>query len=58
MPLPGKPSREANDNVFVAGAAAAQAAYVVTQGRDLLAPQKPFGIQVVTPAQLIRALRL
>jgi hypothetical protein len=45
-------------NVFVAVAAAAQAAFVVTQDRDLLALQKPLGIEIVTPAQLIHALRL
>ena len=47
-----------DDNSFVALAAAAQAAYVVTPDRDLIALQKPLGIQVVTPAQLIRTLRL
>jgi len=30
----------------------------VTQDRDLLALEKPFGVRVVTPVQLIRELRL
>jgi predicted nucleic acid-binding protein len=42
----------------VASAAAARAAFLVTQDRDLLDLQRPFGIQVVTPVELIRALRL
>jgi putative PIN family toxin of toxin-antitoxin system len=58
MPLRGKLSRDPTDNVFVASAAAAHGAFLVTQDRDLLELQKPFGVQVVTPVQLIRALRL
>ena len=58
VPLRGKLSRDPTDNVFVASAVAAHAAFVVTQDRDLLALQKPFGVQVVTPVQLIQALQL
>ena len=58
LPLPGKLSRDPDDDVFVAAAAGAQAAFLVTQDRDLLALQKPFGVPVVTPVQLIRELRL
>ena len=58
MPLRGKLSRDPTDSVFVASAVAARAAFVVTQDRDLLALQKPFGVQVVTPVQLIQALQL
>ena len=58
LPLRGKLSRDASDNLFVASAAAAQAAFVVAQDRDLLALQKPFGVQVATPAHLIQALQL
>lgn len=58
LPLRGKLSRDPDDNVFVASAAAARAVFLVTQDRDLLALQKPFGVQVVTPVQLVRALRL
>jgi predicted nucleic acid-binding protein len=45
-------------NVFVATAAAAKAVFLVTQDRDLLLLQKPFGVGIVTPVQLIRELRL
>ena len=58
LPLRGKLSRDPADNVFVASAAAAHAAFLVTQDRDLLALGKPFGVQTVTPVELIRTLRL
>jgi uncharacterized protein len=58
MPLRGKLSRDPDDNVFVASAAAVQAAFLVTQDRDLLVLGKPFGVRIVTPVELIRELRL
>jgi len=60
MPLPGKCklSRDPDDNVFVASAAAVQATFLVTQDRDLLVLGKPFGIRIATPVELIRELRL
>lgn len=58
MPLRGKLSRDPDDNVFVASAAAVRAAFLVTQDRDLLVLEKPFGVSVVTPVELIRQLRL
>ncbi len=58
MPLTGKLSRDPDDNVFVASAVAARAALLVTQDRDLLALEKPFGVRIVTPVQLLRELRL
>ena len=58
MPLSRKLSRDPDDNVFVATAVTARAAFLVTQDRDLLVLQKPFGVEVVTPVQLIRELRL
>ena len=58
MPLSGKLSRDPDDNVFVATAVAAGAAFLVTQDRDLLDLEKPFGVTIVTPVQLVRELRL
>ncbi len=58
MPLQGKLSRDPDDNVFVASAAAVQAAFLVTQDRDLLVLGRPFGIRIATPVELIRELRL
>jgi uncharacterized protein len=57
MPLVGKLSRDPDDNLFVATAAAAQAAFLVTQDRDLLVLEKPFGVAIVTPAELLKQLR-
>ncbi len=58
IPLRGKLSRDPRDNVFVTTATATKAAFVVTQDRDLLVLEKPFGVRIVTPVQLIRELRL
>lgn len=58
MPLRDKLSRDPDDNVFVATAVTARASFLVTQDRDLLVLEKPFGVPVVTPVQLIRELRL
>jgi uncharacterized protein len=57
MPLAGKLSRDPDDNLFVATAAAAQAAFVVTQDRDLLVLEKPFGVAIVTPAEFLKHRR-
>jgi putative PIN family toxin of toxin-antitoxin system len=57
-PLKGKLSRDVDDNLFVATALAAGAKFLVTQDRDLLVLEKPFGIAIVTPVQLVRFLRL
>ena len=58
MPLSGKLSRDAKDNVFVAVAADAHTAFLVTQDRDLLVLEKPYGVPIMTPVQLLRELRL
>lgn len=57
-PLARKLSRDPDDNVFVATALAAGAKFIVTQDRDLLALEKPFGIAIVTPVQLVKLFRL
>ena len=58
MPLVNRLSRDPEDNVFVATAVAARAEFLITQDRDLLVLEKPFGVAIVTPIQLIRNLRL
>jgi uncharacterized protein len=58
MPLAQKLSRDPEDNLFVATAAHAQASFLITQDRDLLVLQKPFGVAIVTPVELMRQLRL
>ena len=51
-------SRDPDDNLFVATAMTAGAKFLATQDRDLLVLEKPFGITIVTPVQLVRLLRL
>jgi putative PIN family toxin of toxin-antitoxin system len=51
-------SRDPDDNLFVATAMAAHAKFLVTQDRDLLVLEKPFGVATVTPVQLVRHFRL
>ncbi len=58
MLLRSRLSRDPGDDLFVATAAAVQAAFLVTQDRDLLVLGKPFGVRVVTPVELVRELRL
>jgi putative PIN family toxin of toxin-antitoxin system len=57
-PIRQKLSRDPDDDIFIATAIAARAQFIVTQDRDLLELQKPFGIEIVTPVQLVRRLRL
>jgi len=57
-PLSGRLSRDPDDNLFVATAVAAGARFLVTQDRDLLVLEKPFGVAIVTPIQLVRFLKL
>jgi putative PIN family toxin of toxin-antitoxin system len=53
----GKPrSRDRKDDPYLAAALAAKAACVVTYDRDLLALGKPFGIEMVKPAEFLRRL--
>jgi putative PIN family toxin of toxin-antitoxin system len=58
MPLTRKLSRDPDDNLFVATAAAARAEFLATQDRDFLVLEKPFGVAIITPVQLVRFLRL
>ena len=54
----GKPrSRDVNDDPYLACALAAQARCLVTFDNDLLDLEKPFGIEMITPAQFLRFLR-
>jgi putative PIN family toxin of toxin-antitoxin system len=57
-PLSGKLSRDSDDNLFIATALAGRAKLVVSQDRDLLVLEKPYGVAIVTPVQLVRLLRL
>ena len=56
----GKPrSRDARDHPYLACALAAKADLIVSRDADLLVLEKPFGIEVVTPRELlVRLARL
>lgn len=53
-PLGEQRSRDVSDDIFLACALAANADYVVSSDRDLLALCKPLGIEIVTPIQFIK----
>jgi hypothetical protein len=52
-PLPGRLSRDADDNIFVACALAGRASHVIAQDRDLLNLSKP-KIVAELPARLVK----
>ena len=55
-PLGKQRSRDAKDDPYLACALAAGAKIIVTRDEDLLALQKPFGIQIITPRELLTEL--
>jgi putative PIN family toxin of toxin-antitoxin system len=56
-PLGKRRSRDVKDDIYVAGALAASAHYIVTYDKDLLDLEKPFGIETVRPAEFLRQLK-
>ena len=56
MPLGKRRSRDLKDDIYLAGALAASAEYIVTYDADLLALEKPFGIEIIRPAEFIRRI--
>lgn len=55
-PLGKQRSRDMKDDIYLAGAVAASAQYLVTYDADLLALGKPFGIETIRPAEFIRRM--
>ena len=55
-PLGKQRSRDRKDDPYLACALAAGARYVVTYDKDLLKLEKPFGVEVIRPAELFRRL--
>jgi predicted nucleic acid-binding protein len=51
-----KRSRDANDDPYLACALAAGAKAIITRDHDLLVLQKPFGIEMITPRELLTRL--
>ena len=56
-PLGKQRSRDLKDDRYLACALAAQAKYIVTNDRDLLDLEKPFGVSIVTPIQFLVYVR-
>jgi predicted nucleic acid-binding protein len=57
--LPTTVKRDPDDDVVLAAAVSGGAAYLVTYDRDILALEKPFGIEVLRPEAFVsRLLRL
>jgi predicted nucleic acid-binding protein len=55
-PLGKQRSRDAKDDPHLACALGAGANLIVPRDRDLLALQKPFGIQIIMPRELLTQL--
>jgi uncharacterized protein len=55
-PLGKQRSRDVKDDPYLACALAAGAKVIVSRDDDLLALQKPFGIQILTPRELLMKL--
>jgi putative PIN family toxin of toxin-antitoxin system len=50
-------SRDVRDDIYLAGALAASAQYIVTYDKDLLELGKPFGIEAIRPVEFLRRLK-
>ena len=55
-PLGKQRSRDPKDDPYLACALAARARYIITYDQDLLKLKKPFGVEIITPAELLRRL--
>ena len=55
-PLGKQRSRDAKDDPFLACALASRAEFIVTKDKDLLALEKPFGVEIVMPREFYRRL--
>lgn len=56
-PLGKQRSRDAKDDPYLSAALGAKAQYIVTFDRDLLSLEKPFGIEIVSPSQFLKAIK-
>jgi putative PIN family toxin of toxin-antitoxin system len=57
-PVGKRRSRDPKDDIFIACALAAEARIIVSADLDLLDLEKPFGIEILTPAQFIAREKL
>jgi putative PIN family toxin of toxin-antitoxin system len=56
-PVGKQRSRDPADDPYLAAALGARVRFLVTFDKDLLVLDKPFGISVITPAQLLKQLK-
>jgi putative PIN family toxin of toxin-antitoxin system len=56
-PLGKRRSRDAKDDIYLAAAIAASATCIVTYDKDLLTLEKPFGIEIIRPAEFLRRIK-
>ena len=56
-PLGKQRSRDAKDDPYLAAALAAHAGFIVSYDKDLLELKKPFGIEIVRPAQFLKLVK-
>lgn len=56
-PLGKQRSRDASDDPYLAAALAAHANFVVSYDKDLLELKKPFGIEIIRPAQFLKLVK-
>ncbi len=56
-PLGRQRSRDLKDDIYLAGALAASAQYIITYDADLLALGKPFGVEAIRPVEFLRRLK-
>lgn len=56
-PLGKRRSRDVKDDIYLAAALGAAAEYIVTYDKDLLALEKPFGIETIRPAEFLRRIK-
>ena len=54
IPVGKQRSRDAKDDPYIAAALTVSGAAIVTYDRDLLSLGKPFGIEIISPAQFLK----
>lgn len=57
IPLGKQRSRDAEDDLFVSCALASGAKVIISQDKDLLVLEKPFGVEILTPRQFLSRFR-
>jgi predicted nucleic acid-binding protein len=55
-PLGKQRSRDSKDDPYLACALAAKAKIIVSRDQDLLVLEKPFGIEIIDPRELLKRL--